>query len=142
MFKQREPVEIGTCGDCKSVGTILNAKITFNGECEHCRGWHEEKLGDRSLVNMELGWCQCGDPEQVDELMLQYLELCAAKKALHQVQQEGGNHDALLLMAYISCDNLQWTEHGGSVNYQWLTPEGEEALENLRGQKLLAKVKP
>lgn len=81
------------------------------------------------LVNTELGWCACGDPSEIDGMMLAYLR-ARAHEDFPKPAAEGVSPQAELLLAYIA-DGLGWTEHGSSIGGAWLTEDGREAMENL-----------
>jgi len=84
-----------------------------------------------------LGWCGCGDPDSVLDLVRRYLETTAwAWEDWGARHQERNAHaqmdqDAWMLLEYV-CDAAGWTEHGGSVGGAWLTEEGRHALSILQ----------
>ena len=73
----------------------------------------------RALLVEELGWCGCGDPDGIDEMMLDYLT--SASPEHPDVLR--ADTPVRLLMAYVA-DQLEWTEHGTSIGGAWLTKEG------------------
>ena len=93
--------------------------------------------GDRNLieeaVSTLMGWCGCGSPEDVTELVMRFLELSVhwdvegAQETRDKREALCGGHAQLYLVAYVA-DALGWTEHGGSVGGEWLTDTGEAAL--------------
>ena len=79
-------------------------------------------------VNHLMGWCRCGNPEDVTAMAFLYLTAVENKVGYKDGQEITGIPDeAWLLLSYI-CDGLEWTEHGGSVGGSWLTDTGKEAL--------------
>ena len=86
-------------------------------------------------LNRLMGWCQCGNPENVTAMAFLYLTAVSHKVDRTTAQQETGIPDeAWQLLSYI-CDWLEWTEHGGSVAGAWLTDTGKEALRRYTGKK-------
>lgn len=72
-----------------------------------------------------LGFCPCGNPEEIVEDMYQYLRRVKMKHHLPQ---------RYLIYAYLA-DAHGLTDHFGSVYGAWLTQKGEgilEKMENLR----------
>jgi hypothetical protein len=63
-----------------------------------------------------LGWCQCGEPDWVETSMRAYL-----------TPDSGGLlaalDDATMVLAYVA-HAQEWTEHGSSITFSWLTPKG------------------
>lgn len=125
------------CPECGANLYVRNAAVVREGgPCDNCRtfGTAEDDGpagGDvkESLVSHELGWCGCGNPEDVDRMMLAYLT-ARAEEDWPKPRAEGVSDDAEMLLAYIA-DELEWTEHGGSVGGAWLTDDGKEAMRNL-----------
>lgn len=82
-----------------------------------------------------LGWCGCGVPDTVLDLVRRYLETTAWANedwnTRHdfrgRIERAAMSEDAWLLLEYV-CDRADWTEHGGSVGGAWLTDKGREAL--------------
>lgn len=90
-----------------------------------------------AFVNAELGWCACGTPEEVDRLMLQYLQAVEQRhdpakrpQTFNEIAGRTLSNDTVTLLAYVA-DSLDWTEHGTSIGGAWLTEAGNEALTNL-----------
>lgn len=119
---------ITTCS-CGNVVRLKNLAFRHSSPnpCEHCLNRGADDIDDRSVAS-EAGWCGCGDPEQVDTLMLRYL--AALPKWEHE-EGDGLSDDVRLLLSYVA-DDIGWTEHGTSVYGCWLTDDGKEALSNLR----------
>lgn len=123
-----EPYVMG-CPKCGSVLTVVNAGYVMTKEpCDNCEGFIADATGElgNGRMNDTLGWCGCGNPEEVDKLMLHYLD--SAKWLDDKFPRI--NNDADRLCAYIA-DDLGWTEHGGGVGGAWLTDAGREARANL-----------
>lgn len=79
-------------------------------------------------LNRLMGWCQCGNPEDMTAMAFLYLTAVGNKLDRKTAQEKSGIPDeAWTLLSYI-CDYLEWTEHGGSVGGAWLTDTGKEAL--------------
>lgn len=120
------------CGTCGGNAWVKNAAVVRDKTCEQCE--QAGLAGDDStgvldsLVSTELGWCGCGSPDRVDEMMLAYLRWVAVEECPRA--ESGVHEDAVLLLAYIA-DKLGWTEHGGSVLSAWLTEDGKQAMANL-----------
>jgi hypothetical protein len=119
--------------------------------CDNCKDFGPGDPMDLDDINVpaELGWCGCGHPDLVDDLMLAFLTgvetrwaVCHAAPAGHDCGTNevtfpyGMNYDVATLLAYIA-DEIGWTEHGGAVGGEWLTPDGEETLANLRARLVL-----
>lgn len=121
------------CPHCGAALYVRNAAVVREGAtCDNCRGWEaDDDIGDvnEALVSTELGWCGCGSPEEVDRMMLAYLE-ARAEEDWPKPHPEGVSEDAEQLLSYIA-DALGWTEHGGSVGGAWLTDDGKTARANL-----------
>ena len=66
------------------------------------------------------GWCGCGQPERIVTAMRDYLNLCATQAPIP-------DDLATLVIAY-RADELELTEHGGSIFGAWLTDAGERWL--------------
>ena len=101
-----------------------------------------------------LGFCGCGDPEGMAELVASWLRwrkegldgaINAAEVSLRidwtKSRERWQQHEARkpemtgreeLLIAYL-CDDKGLTEHGGSVYGSWLTETGEQWLAVLSG---------
>lgn len=117
------------CG-CGCTIIVRNAGFvaTDRPPCEHCQpvlDGTDDQIIRTEMVSRHLGWCGCGNPEDIDLAMLAYLDsgtpdILALPEGL-----------AELMLAYIA-DDLGWTEHGGSVYGAWLTDDGREALTNLK----------
>ncbi|HYF46707.1 MAG TPA: hypothetical protein VD926_10895 [Acidimicrobiales bacterium] len=121
------------CGSCDGKAWVKNAAIVRDTSCDACKDYgSDERTGVYvldSLVCTELGWCTCGNPEDVDRMMLAYLT-ARSYDDFPKPRAEGVSEDAEMLLAYIA-DALGWTEHGGSVGGAWLTDDGREAMANL-----------
>lgn len=121
------------CGGCDGSASVRNAAIVREGGCDACKDYGTDPDSGvyvlDSLVSHELGWCACGNPEDVDRMMLAYLT-ARSVESFPKPPPDGISEDAELLLAYIA-DALDWTEHGGSVGGAWLTVDGREALANL-----------
>lgn len=74
-------------------------------------------------------FCGCAQPEAAAETLRKVL-------ALHPLHEPGRSEElkrlipdtgARLFILYV-IDHKEWTEHGGIVEYGWLTPLGEEML--------------
>ena len=97
-----------------------------------------------------LGFCGCGSPETVGNLMLRYLDAVVwqsaewerinkAKRGWEEQQKDFArarlifaekhklSDNEFLLVAYIA-DDKKLTEHGGSVYGAWLTERGKKWL--------------
>ena len=104
---------------------------------------------DSPSVAGELGWCGCGQPRNINEVMLTYLSglrergrvLASECRGLLVIELLGTvsnaprfpfgmDEDLALTYAYIA-DDLGWTDHGGNIQDAWLTDDGEIALTNL-----------
>jgi hypothetical protein len=72
----------------------------------------------------KLGWCLCGDPAVVEVAILNYLR---AKKADPWLPADTAEE---FVWAYI-CDDAKWTEHGTSIEGAWLTPSGQDMIDDL-----------
>jgi hypothetical protein len=116
--------------ECGRVSAVRNASIvvTTPRDAPACDGPHPHEAPE-SLVAAELGWCACGNPEDVDAAMLAYLRSRAVPD-WPKPDPDGVSVDAAMLLAYIA-DSLGWTEHGSFVGAAWLSDEGREALRNL-----------
>ena len=118
--------------------------------CANCQDPAEASADDDITVNAELGWCECGMPSRIDDLMEEFLAGVERRWAQEDAADAAGSHhatrytdgtittfpygmneDVAYLLAYLA-DTLGWTEHGGSVGGEWLTHDGKEALANLR----------
>lgn len=133
---------IASCGTCDGETRIKNAGWRFDypkGPCDTCTTDPMWLVEDHGRVVTQLGWCECGNPEDMDRMMLAYLtnlhERATTRKG------EGPPHfgyrptpdlspDAEMLIQYVA-DSLDWTEHGGSVGGAWLSDDGREALAHL-----------
>lgn len=109
--------------------------------CETCTQWVEDGvetwLGDdpTDLVCALLGFCGCGDHDEVERQFFDYLNGTAewwriVKETEPRWDEYPPRPDADYLTMYL-CDALGWTEHGGSVGGAWLTDDGRKALANL-----------
>lgn len=128
---------IETCG-CGVETWVKDYAYVRRGDpmtAETCAAPHPHDPDDGPTVPMELGWCGCGNPEDVDRMMLAYLANLHERWTTRK--DEGAPHfgyqptpdlspDAELLIQYVA-DSLGWTEHGGSVGGAWLTDEGHDA---------------
>lgn len=130
------------CG-CGSNQWVRNAAIVRDKTCAQCKDYGTNEDSGvyvlDALVSTELGWCACGNPEDVDRMMLTYLEWAEARfdkqsEVSWDTPLDNVSDDAKFLLAYIA-DGLDWTEHGGSVGGAWLTDEGKEAMANLRAAR-------
>jgi hypothetical protein len=106
------------CADCADFGTLADTQGT-------------EYLDE--LVSTELGWCGCGQPWKVDDMMVAYLT-ARARPEFPKPRPDGMSEDTETLLSYIA-DDLGWTEHGGSVEGAWLSDDGKTALANLQEAK-------
>lgn len=123
--------ECGKCGNVlrvKNLGYVHSVPEPCDGCIALAAGQESMIAVGQDLVSDQLGWCGCGSPERVDELMLVYLSACSGDYEPLEVDS-----DALIILAYIA-DREGWTEHGGSLPYAWLTDSGSEALANLRAK--------
>lgn len=112
---------------------VENAALVWNHECGHCNELVDSPVCDvdHALVATELGWCACGSTDRIDELVYRYLAWVALPMESRPRRDEQLTADLGLLLAYV-CDDLGWTEHGTSINGEWLTDDGHTALANLR----------
>lgn len=122
------------CFACGGNSFVRNAKIEHDKTCESCTKDGTEKghpcyVLDQ-LVVTELGWCGCGNPEEVDRIMLAYLE-SRSGDTWPKPKPKDLSSDTILLLTYLA-DDLGWTEHGSSIASSWLTDDGKEALVNLK----------
>lgn len=78
-------------------------------------------------LNYLMGWCQCGNPEDVTAAIMQYLEIIASDERFDFENNDESRRILWYFLAYIA-DYLDWTDHGGSVGRAWLTDTGREAL--------------
>lgn len=124
---------VAGCPQCDGEVFVKDAAIIQTKTCDNCRDFltgHDPVVDVHEVVGTELEWCGCDRPEEVDRMMLAYLEARAVED-FPKPHPEGVSEDAETLLAYIA-DQLGWTEHGGSVGGAWLSPAGETALNNLR----------
>jgi hypothetical protein len=84
-----------------------------------------------------LGGCGCGNPDHMSQIAWEVLEfhnwdtLDKADKPAESIVYKS---DAHYLMAYwLNLDHLKLTEHGGSVAWGWLTPQGRQVYEIIKG---------
>lgn len=118
------------CSTCGAVARVLNAKIVRIGGSDDCQcsGWPLDINDDGSpadgMVCMEMGWCGCGNPEDVDRWMVAFLTSGTANSPTITSPLD-------TVLAYMA-DGLGWTEHGGGIGGSWLTDDGLEALANLQ----------
>lgn len=131
------------CGSCNGNAWVRNAGIVRDATCDQCKDYGTDPDSGvyvlDALVSTELGWCACGNPEKVDRMMLTYLEWAEARfddqsNVTWDTALDNVSDDAKFLLAYIA-DDLDWTEHGGSVGGAWLTDDGKQAMANLRATK-------
>jgi hypothetical protein len=131
---------IFTCGCGNEIRLKDAGFIASAGGCPHC--WVDGYVVDGcgvsdGLVASELGWCGCGQPEDIDDAMIELLQ-----SALDQEAEDGHpgirlpekipmDRAAWMLLSYIA-DEFGWTEHGGSIFGAWITDRGRTALSNLR----------
>lgn len=77
-------------------------------------------------------WCGCGDHDRMDRLMLAYLtSLDVPEGETPDWPDADAVPDGHFLLAYIA-DSLDWTEHGTTIRYPWLTDAGRAALARFR----------
>lgn len=102
--------------------------------------WEEsrerERVRDAAIktVAQAVGWCGCGDQQRIESLMLAYLEtLDLPSGETPEWPDPDAAPDATFLLAYIA-DQLEWTEHGTTIRYPWLTDLGRAALAGLRAR--------
>lgn len=116
---------IETCG-CGRKTYVKNLRYRVAGtrSMAPCGQPHPHDPDDPPNVTTEAGWCGCGEPEIVDRLMLDYLEVAAVHGALPE---------RLVMSAYLAAE-LDWTEHGGSIYGAWLTDDGTAVLQELRSR--------
>lgn len=76
MSEGGNPAWVFTCG-CGNEVTIKNCGIVCSAEgCRHCRAiiaGEDDGLDISGRVSQHLGFCGCGTPERLDDLMLGYL---------------------------------------------------------------------
>lgn len=84
-----------------------------------------------TIISDALDWCQCGEPDKVDEMMLAYLRWC------RDGWPDGTDPSdpATMLLGYIA-ESRDWTEHGTTVWHSWLTDHGKEILSRLEATML------
>ncbi len=82
----------------------------------------------------KLGYCGCGNPEDVKKVIKDYLKIVSDKsdKRREKLKERFGveavyDNELLLCFAY-AVDAAGFTEHGTSVYSAWLTTEGEMFL--------------
>lgn len=125
------------CGYCDTAWYVRNAEVVRVGAlCDRCPEPNKDIDDVDGLVTTELGWCGCGNPEDVDEMMLRFLDSFTRRDDTnyeHCILPDENDpwRHAWMLLAYIA-DDLHWTEHGGSIYGSWLTENGVRARENLR----------
>lgn len=93
-----------------------------------------------------LGFCGCGSPERVADMICRYLEAvdwaweCGpnmefahywAERCQNMIERAKLEEDAFMLCAYIA-DSRRFTEHGGSVGGAWLSDKGRSFVGALR----------
>lgn len=79
-------------------------------------------------VNILMGWCRCGNPDDMTAMAFLYLTAIENKVGYKAGQEITSIPvEAWDLLSYI-CDGLEWTDHGGSVGASWITDTGREAL--------------
>lgn len=124
------------CGSCRGSAWVKNAAIVRDRTCDQCRDYGTDPNGPayvlESLVNTEVGWCGCGDPSEVDAMMLAYLRARSHPEFPKPPTRFVGKQ-AEMLLAYVA-DRLGWTEHGTSIGGAWLSDDGIEALKNLEAR--------
>lgn len=78
-----------------------------------------------------LGFCCCGQPDQLIPLFVNYLRFCGMdsdKKGRAVGWEKGAYRDNLtMLIAYV-CDKEELTDHGTGIGWAWLTEKGGEWL--------------
>lgn len=89
----------------------------------------EEEIIDKVIA--DLGFCGCGQPYWFVYYLYVYLERVDQGEKLDGHQCDWQYHDDLLAYAYLA-DKEEWTEHGTSIIWCWLTPDGNELLKKLR----------
>lgn len=120
---------VETCQCGRETRAKNGAWVVSDGK-EPCDSPHPHyQDGEPPSVPTELGWCGCGEPERVDEMMLAYLQSRVGED-YPKPDPVGVSPDAVPLLAYMA-DALGWTEHGGSVGGAWLTDNGYVAIGNL-----------
>lgn len=90
------------------------------------------KSGTPDIINRAMGWCGCGNPENIDLLFLWELRYLSTEDRFkiddvswkwrykNHTERMGTARD---IVGYI-LDVMGATEHGGSVGGAWLTDEG------------------
>ena len=76
-------------------------------------------------IMVNRGFCGCGEPEAASAFLLKLLRLAPFYERREQLEQLLPNAGVRYFVLYM-LDRLDLTEHGGSVNGAWLTPEGEK----------------
>lgn len=74
------------------------------------------------------GYCACGSPEKIVELMASFLTLARVSDSGMHHTQIVDNEPLDLMLAYWA-DRRRLTEHGGSVYGAWVTTAGFRWLE-------------
>ena len=83
----------------------------------------------------KLGWCGCGTPADALEAVAEYLQSVTLKEIDernayykdHYGCDRLWNNKLLMCLAY-TLDNAGFTDHGSSINWCWLTDDGEYFL--------------
>lgn len=103
------------------------------------------------VVARTLGWCECGCPERIDGLMLQFLLGVERRWTWERMLDEqdsglprdryerpdkptfpyGMDEDIAYTYAYLA-DDAGWTTHGGAVGGEWLNDEGKDVIVTLK----------
>lgn len=82
----------------------------------------------------KLGYCRCGNPEDVKKVIKDYLKVVSEtsdkrrEKLKKRFSVEAVYDNELLLCLAYAVDAAGFTEHGSSVYSAWLTTEGEMFL--------------
>ena len=85
----------------------------------------------------KLGWCGCGCPEAVMEVIANYLEARSLpypesdKKMKTYFAPDGDENPLVMCLAY-TLDDKGFTEHGSSIFSCWLTDDGKYFLWAIR----------
>lgn len=97
-------------------------------------------LDNEQLINKTADWvmeklnfCGCGVPDWFVYYLYVYLDRVKKQEKLgeDEFQYSYKYRKDLIAYAYI-CDQQEWTEHGSSITYCWLTDNGKELLKKLK----------
>lgn len=79
-----------------------------------------------------LNFCGCGTPDWFIYYLYIYLDRVSRRSDLPEDEFQHSYKYCKDLIAYsYICDQQEWTDHGSSITYCWLTDNGKELLKKL-----------